>query len=192
MTTILLCTRMPSLHWEAVTRRVGCRFCVACACIVLVPFPFHSPRCLDAYGQGRCCEFHFPCRLTCRMESNPSSLLDWLVFVWWYHSPRLHGRKGGGAGCPEHHGGRGEGLNAQSIMEVAVPAELVSYPCHCLLYHRVGTHVRTTGSGHFACSPPQAIGSFGAGLMDIEELHQIERCALPGSGACGESHVITT
>lgn len=31
----------------------------------------------------------------------------------------------------------------------------------------------------------EAIGSFGAGLIDIEELHKIERCALPGSGACG-------
>ena len=31
----------------------------------------------------------------------------------------------------------------------------------------------------------QAIGSFGAGTMDIEELHSVECCALPGSGACG-------
>lgn len=31
----------------------------------------------------------------------------------------------------------------------------------------------------------EAIGSFGAGLIDIEELHGIEKCALPGSGACG-------
>jgi len=31
----------------------------------------------------------------------------------------------------------------------------------------------------------EAIGSYGAGLIDIEELDHIERCALPGSGSCG-------
>jgi dihydroxy-acid dehydratase len=31
----------------------------------------------------------------------------------------------------------------------------------------------------------EAIGSYGAGLMDIEELHRTECSALPGSGACG-------
>jgi len=31
----------------------------------------------------------------------------------------------------------------------------------------------------------QAIGSYGAGLIDIEELHKIECNALTGSGACG-------
>ncbi|KAL5475442.1 hypothetical protein EMCRGX_G025259 [Ephydatia muelleri] len=29
------------------------------------------------------------------------------------------------------------------------------------------------------------VGSYGAGIMDIEELHSVECCALPGSGACG-------
>ena len=32
---------------------------------------------------------------------------------------------------------------------------------------------------------PQAIGSYGAGTIDIEELHEIEKCSLPGSGSCG-------
>ena len=32
---------------------------------------------------------------------------------------------------------------------------------------------------------PQAIGSYGAGLIDIEELQAVECHALPGSGACG-------
>lgn len=32
----------------------------------------------------------------------------------------------------------------------------------------------------------QAIGSYGAGLVDIEELHHIECSALPGSGSCGQ------
>ena len=32
----------------------------------------------------------------------------------------------------------------------------------------------------------QAIGSYGAGLIDIEELHHIECSALPGSGSCGQ------
>ena len=32
----------------------------------------------------------------------------------------------------------------------------------------------------------QAIGSYGAGLIDFEELDHIERCALPGSGSCGQ------
>lgn len=36
-----------------------------------------------------------------------------------------------------------------------------------------------------AQSVMEAIGSFGAGTMDIEELHNVECCALPGSGACG-------
>ena len=31
----------------------------------------------------------------------------------------------------------------------------------------------------------QAIGSYGAGLIDIEELHKIKCNALTGSGACG-------
>ncbi len=35
---------------------------------------------------------------------------------------------------------------------------------------------------------PQAIGSYGSGLMDIEELGQVERCSLPGSGSCGKYH----
>ena len=62
-------------------------------------------------------------------------------------------------------------------MEVAV---LVSFPDSFVAV-----------SGRMSCltgvSLPQAIGSFGAGLIDIEELHKIERCALPGSGACGET-----
>ena len=41
----------------------------------------------------------------------------------------------------------------------------------------------------------QAIGSYGAGLIDIEELHHIECSALPGSGSCGQfikhSHIIS-
>ena len=36
----------------------------------------------------------------------------------------------------------------------------------------------------------QAIGSYGAGLIDIEELHKIECFALPGSGSCGEHNYI--
>eukprot|EP00731_Ephydatia_muelleri_P029580 Em0021g103a len=36
-----------------------------------------------------------------------------------------------------------------------------------------------------AQSVMEAIGSYGAGIMDIEELHSVECCALPGSGACG-------
>jgi len=32
----------------------------------------------------------------------------------------------------------------------------------------------------------QAIGSYGAGLNDIEELDHIERYALPGSGSCSQ------
>jgi len=31
----------------------------------------------------------------------------------------------------------------------------------------------------------QAIGLYGAGLIDIEELDHIEHCALPSSGSCG-------
>ncbi|XP_064384932.1 dihydroxy-acid dehydratase-like isoform X1 [Halichondria panicea] len=31
----------------------------------------------------------------------------------------------------------------------------------------------------------EAIGAYGAGSIDIEELHDIEKCSLPGSGACG-------
>lgn len=31
----------------------------------------------------------------------------------------------------------------------------------------------------------EAIGSYGSGTMDIEELGQVERCSLPGSGSCG-------
>jgi dihydroxy-acid dehydratase len=38
----------------------------------------------------------------------------------------------------------------------------------------------------------EAIGSYGAGLIDIEELQQIERCALPGSGACGGMYTANT
>ena len=37
---------------------------------------------------------------------------------------------------------------------------------------------------------PQAIGSYGAGLMDIEELHKIECHAIPGSGACGKYYLV--
>ena len=36
----------------------------------------------------------------------------------------------------------------------------------------------------------QAIGSYGAGLIDIEELGDIERCSLPGSGSCGKLIVL--
>lgn len=32
----------------------------------------------------------------------------------------------------------------------------------------------------------EAIGSYGAGLMDLEELHTIECLSLPGSGSCGK------
>ena len=32
----------------------------------------------------------------------------------------------------------------------------------------------------------EAIGSYGAGLIDMEELHTIECFALPGSGSCGK------
>lgn len=31
----------------------------------------------------------------------------------------------------------------------------------------------------------EAIGSYGAGIIDMEELHTIECNALPGSGSCG-------
>ncbi|XP_065835395.1 dihydroxy-acid dehydratase 2-like [Oscarella lobularis] len=34
-------------------------------------------------------------------------------------------------------------------------------------------------------SVKEAIGKFGRGIIDIEELHRVERCALPGSGSCG-------
>ena len=33
----------------------------------------------------------------------------------------------------------------------------------------------------------EAIGSYGAGLIDMEELHTIECHALPGSGSCGNT-----
>jgi len=32
----------------------------------------------------------------------------------------------------------------------------------------------------------QAFVSYGADFIDIEELHHIEHCALPGSGSCGQ------
>ena len=38
----------------------------------------------------------------------------------------------------------------------------------------------------------QAIGSYGSGLMDIEELGQVERSCLPGSGSCGKLRNIHT
>lgn len=41
----------------------------------------------------------------------------------------------------------------------------------------------------FVCLMPQAIGAYGSGTMDIEELGEVERCSLPGSGACGEGVV---
>ena len=62
-------------------------------------------------------------------------------------------------------------------------------------------HTMFTWPSHYAhmtitqCSWPshyahititQAIGSYGAGLIDIEELHHIECSALPGSGSCGQ------
>lgn len=34
----------------------------------------------------------------------------------------------------------------------------------------------------------QAIGSYGSGVMDIEELAEVERCSLPGSGSCGTEY----
>ena len=90
--------------------------------------------------------------------------LGWPVSVRRHHPPWLQGGDGGASGCPEHHGGSRSSL---------IPRQL----CH-------GLWTRLC----LACvSLPQAIGSFGAGLIDIEELHKIERCALPGSGACGET-----
>ncbi|XP_065181071.1 dihydroxy-acid dehydratase 2-like [Sycon ciliatum] len=43
-----------------------------------------------------------------------------------------------------------------------------------------------------ACSVMEAIGSYGAGIMDIEELHKIECGSLPGSGACGGMYTANT
>ena len=55
------------------------------------------------------------------------------------------------------------------------------YPCMCRTCH---SHDFTYSSDVHMVS--QAIGSYGAGLNDIEELDQIECCALPGSGSCGQ------
>lgn len=38
----------------------------------------------------------------------------------------------------------------------------------------------------FSSCCEQAIGSYGSGAIDIEELGEQERCSLPGSGSCGE------
>ena len=45
-------------------------------------------------------------------------------------------------------------------------------------------------SSHVTTHIIQAIGSYGAGLMDIEELGDIERCSLPGSGSCGKLNLV--
>lgn len=53
--------------------------------------------------------------------------------------------------------------------------------------HTVGHVTHAVSHVTFAM---QAIGSYGAGLIDIEELGDIERCSLPGSGSCGNPNTI--
>ena len=71
--------------------------------LLLVPFPYRSPRCPDAAGQAGFCELTFSCSLTC--SKTICCPPDWLVSVWWDHPPWLYGGHRRVTGCPEHHGG---------------------------------------------------------------------------------------
>eukprot|EP00912_Choanoflagellata_sp_UC4_P000943 UC4_evm2s580 len=48
-----------------------------------------------------------------------------------------------------------------------------------------GIHPKSKGDGVYAGNVFEAVGSVGAGTMDIEDLHEIECNAMPGAGACG-------
>ena len=82
--------------------------------------------------------------------------------VWRDDPAWLHQGRGRESGRTEHHGGTDTGFDDHISLPPPPPPPP---PCPPSL--------------------PQAIGSYGAGLIDIEELHQIECCALPGSGSCG-------
>ena len=73
----------------------------------------------------------------------------------------------GGTILPGSCEGREEKWDAQTVMEAS---RSCLRSCFIVLY---------------ASFLFQAIGSYGAGLIDIEELHKIECFALPGSGSCG-------
>jgi len=57
---------------------------------------------------------------------------------------------------------------------------------------RPGRHDVRDGAGLDAADVMEAIGAYGTGQIDIEELHKIECVSLPGSGTCSAMFTANT
>lgn len=89
-----------------------------------------------------------------------------------------------------HSGYTGDGMICLAGCDKTIPGVTMALPrlnaCGIVVYG--GTMLPGCGKKHrnlSAGSPFEAIGSYSAGLMDIEDLKDIECHAIPGPGACG-------
>ncbi|XP_020617401.1 uncharacterized protein LOC110055358 isoform X2 [Orbicella faveolata] len=96
------------------------------------------------------------------------------------------------ADCIEitHAGYTGDGMICLAGCDKTIPGVTMALPrlnaCGVVIYG--GTMLPGCGKKHTnlsAGSPFEALGSYSTGLMDIEDLKDIECHAIPGAGACG-------
>jgi len=105
-----------------------------------------------------------------------------------------------------HEGYMSDGLITLSGCDKTVPAALMPIPrvnggkgIGITLYggtampgHCMGCKNTKGGEGLDAKDVMEAIGSYGSGNMKVQELAQIERCALPGPGTCSAMFTANT
>ena len=99
-----------------------------------------------------------------------------------------------------HHGYMADAIITLSGCDKTVPAALMPIPRSNLigitLYSGAAQpghwHDVRDGAGLDAADVMEAIGAFGTGQIDIEELHKIECVSLPGSGTCSAMFTANT
>jgi len=89
-----------------------------------------------------------------------------------------------------HSGYTGDGMICLAGCDKTIPGVTMALPrlnaCGVVIYG--GTMLPGCGKKHkdlSAGSPFEALGSYSTGLMDVEDLKDIECHAIPGAGACG-------
>ena len=99
-----------------------------------------------------------------------------------------------------HHGYMADAVITLSGCDKTVPAALMPIPRSNLIGITVYTgaaqpghwHDVRDGAGLDAADVMEAIGAYGTGQIDIEELHKIECVSLPGSGTCSAMFTANT
>lgn len=99
-----------------------------------------------------------------------------------------------------HHGYMADAILTLAGCDKTVPAALMPIPRSNLigisLYSGAAQpghhHEVRDGAGLDAADVMEAIGSYGTGQIDIEELHKIECVSLPGSGTCSAMFTANT